>query len=614
MIALLRRDLLVNSMGGCARPSSTLIKSRLNETVFTRRAAIREQIAKIDALTPYVAAPLTDTFGRRHNYLRISLTERCNLRCFYCMPSEGVELSPKPSLLSDDEIFRIARLFVRNGVTKIRLTGGEPTVRKGLVDLVGERALARLNTLRVYGLKAIGMTSNGLVLHRYLPALVESGLTHVNISLDTLNPFTFEIMTRRRGHDAVLRSLEEAIKSEGLKSVKVNVVVIQGLNDQEVLDFVEMTRDRKLSIRFIEYMPFTGNKWDKSKMLSSAQLLERIVSRYPRTTKLVDEDNDTARSYHIPGFRGSFGFISSMSDHFCGSCNRLRLTADGKIKVCLFGPEEVSLRDLLRSGADNTTLLETVRKAVRGKKEKHAGMEDIDVITNRPMILIGACTRSSSHHALYSTRANDDAPLPSSPLTHIDERGRPSMVDVSRKSSTSRNATARGRIYLPRTAYELITPPSTSPDSDRHPGSGRPALEKAREKARAKGDVLTVAQLAAIMACKRTAELIPLCHPLSLTHVAVSLTPEEHVHERPAADTGDAHGGTHTHEYSVLCTATVRCSGQTGVEMEALTAVSVGLLTVWDMLKAVAGREMVISDIVVSHKSGGKGGDFVRLE
>ncbi|KIP04146.1 hypothetical protein PHLGIDRAFT_76428 [Phlebiopsis gigantea 11061_1 CR5-6] len=340
------------------------------------------RIAQVDARKG-VSPALVDTFHRQHNYLRISLTERCNLRCFYCMPAEGVELSPSGHILTDEEVVRLAGLFVRNGVTKIRLTGGEPTVRKGLVDIVG-----RLNELRKHGLDSIGLTSNGIALHRKLPELVANGLTHLNLSLDTLDPFKFEIMTRRPGHDAVLRALDVALAAP-LRSVKLNAVVIKGLNDHEVLDFVEMTKDRPLSVRFIEFMPFTGNKWDKDKMVPSAELLSRIQAKYPAVTKALDEQNDTARNYMIPGHRGRVGFISSMSDHFCGSCNRLRLTADGQIKVCLFDPTEISLRDQMRQGAEDGELLHTIGRAVQGKRERHAGMEDIDTVANRPMILIG---------------------------------------------------------------------------------------------------------------------------------------------------------------------------------------------------------------------------------
>ncbi|CCM03755.1 uncharacterized protein FIBRA_05901 [Fibroporia radiculosa] len=346
------------------------------------RTRAKEKLAHVDAQKPF-SPSLIDSFNRRHNYLRISLTERCNLRCFYCMPSEGVELSPRDHILTDDEVIRLAKLFVKSGVTKIRLTGGEPTVRKGLVDIVG-----RLNELREFGLQSIGMTTNGIALERRLPALIENGLTHLNLSLDTMDPHKFEIMTRRMGHAAVLRSLDAAL-SLGLESVKLNVVVIKGLNDAEVLDFIQLTQSKDISVRFIEFMPFTGNKWDKAKMLPSSEILDRIQRDHPNTIKAPDELNDTARSYIIPGFKGSFGFISSMSDHFCGSCNRLRLTADGQIKVCLFDAKEISLRDQMRRGTTDDELLETIGHAVRGKQEKHAGMEDIDVVTNRPMILIG---------------------------------------------------------------------------------------------------------------------------------------------------------------------------------------------------------------------------------
>ncbi|KAG5647708.1 hypothetical protein DXG03_008431 [Asterophora parasitica] len=524
------------------------------------------------------------------------------------MPSEGIELSPDGKLLTNDEIIRLATLFVKSGVTKIRLTGGEPTVRNGIDEII-----ASLNDLRRFGLKSIGMTSNGLALHRRLPHLVENGLSHLNLSLDTLDPFKFELITRRRGHDAVLKTLDVAMKSS-LQHIKLNVVVIKGLNDTEVFDFVAMTKDMPLSVRFIEFMPFTGNKWDKRKMVPSSELLEKISARYPSVQRAPDELNDTARSWKIPSHAGSFGFISSMSDHFCSSCNRLRITADGQIKVCLFDAKELSLRDELRRGASEDQLLDIIGRAVFGKKEKHAGMEDIDVVTNRPMILIGGHPTIRSH----SRRAPANRMWPASllpqtqplisrshisayhtcpSLTHLDEEGRASMVDIADKQPTKRTATAVGRIYIPLIAYELVTSTYPVGNTTVEPSSSR---EKAKAKARRKGDALTVAQLAAIMGAKKTSDLIPLCHPLSLTKVAVKLLPE-------ALD-----GESGAQRYCILCQATVSTEGKTGVEMEALMAVSVGLLTVWDMLKAVAGREMEIGGIVVSHKAGGRSGDFRR--
>ncbi|CAA7264839.1 unnamed protein product [Cyclocybe aegerita] len=573
---------------------------------------VKERIHEIDASTPF-SHHLRDTFNRKHDYLRISLTERCNLRCFYCMPSEGVELSPDGKLLANEEMLRLATLFVKSGVTKIRLTGGEPTVRKGIVDIVGS-----LNKLQRYGLKSIGMTSNGLALHRRLPLLVQNGLTHLNLSLDTLDPLKFELITRRRGHDAVLKALDVAL-SLPLASVKLNVVVIKNLNDSEVLDFIDMTKDKPFSVRFIEFMPFTGNKWDKKKMVKSSELLERIRVRHPNVQRASDELNDTARSWIIPGHEGSFGFISSMSDHFCASCNRLRLTADGQIKVCLFDANEVSLRDKLRTGASDDELLETIGRAVAGKKEKHAGMEDIDVrqciihavyCTERNFWVVGKTRRVSrmarfprqhtpAHmiptHALsvgalrlYSTAAH---------LTHLDEHGRASMVDVSDKAAIRRSATASGRILIPKAAYHLIT--SSYPLEAEEHSREQNIEDVGVAKARRKGDALNVAQLAAIMGAKQTSTLIPLCHPLSLSSINVSLVPKV---------SKTASGWS----YSIRCTATVTCEGKTGVEMEALTAVSVGLLTVWDMLKAVAGGDMEIGRIMVTDKSGGRSGDFHR--
>ncbi|KAK0208914.1 hypothetical protein DFS33DRAFT_1306374 [Desarmillaria ectypa] len=561
------------------------------------KSRAQARISHVDAVSHFSPA-LIDTFRRRHDYLRISLTERCNLRCFYCMPEEGIELSPESHLLTNEEVLRLAALFVKSGVTKIRLTGGEPTVRKGLNEIIGG-----LNEMRPYGLRSIAMTTNGLALSRRLPVLIDQGLTHLNLSLDTLDPYKFEFMTRRRGHEAVLKALDVALASRALASVKLNVVVVKGLNDSEVLDFIEMTKERVLSVRFIEFMPFTGNAWDKRKMVPSNVLLDKIILRHPDVKRISDELNDTARSWRVPGYKGTFGFISSMSDHFCSSCNRLRITADGQIKVCLFDAKEISLRDAMRKGATDDELLQAIGKAVFGKQEKHANMEDIDVITNRPMILIGGPSASfflrlsspkinlkprGIRHRCYSSAVPPSPPH----LTHINDRGRANMVDVSSKEVTQRTATATGRIFIPLVAYELLT--STYPDGE-EPST---VLEKAKQKVRRKGDTLTVAQLAAIMGSKKTSDLIPLCHPIGLSNVSVALTPEAPFHD--------------IQRHSVLCRATVCCDGKTGVEMEALTAVSVGLLTVWDMLKAVAGKEMEIGEIVVMEKSGGKSGDFVR--
>nr|KAJ3418727.1 Molybdenum cofactor synthesis protein 1 [Polyrhizophydium stewartii] len=452
------------------------------------------------------------------------------------MPADGVPLSPKCSLLSTDEVVRLARLFVQQGVTKIRLTGGEPTVRKDLLDVI-----AGLDELRPLGLAAIGMTTNGVALKRKLPALLASGLDQLNISLDTLDPVRFEQMTRRKGLDAVLDSIRAAVDMPFL-AVKLNAVVIKGTNDDELAGFVRMTRDLPLYVRFIEYMPFDGNKWNKETFLPYKDMLARIAAEFPSITKTADDPNDTSKSYQVDGFRGRFGFITSMSEHFCGTCNRLRLLADGNMKVCLFGNAEVNLRDAMRRGASDDELVQLVNLAVHRKKKQHAGMFELARMPNRPMILIGG-------------------------LTHVGEDGRASMVDVSDKTETKRTAVAAGRVLLGRVAFELV-----------------------RDNKSSKGDVLTVAQIAGIQAAKQTDLLIPLCHPLMLSKIGVHLELDEEAH-------------------AVDIRAQVTCTGKTGVEMEALVAVSVAACTVYDMCKAV-DKGIIITDVRLVSKTGGKSGDF----
>ncbi|XP_052276119.1 molybdenum cofactor biosynthesis protein 1-like isoform X2 [Dreissena polymorpha] len=326
---------------------------------------------------------LTDTFGRRHTYLRISLTERCNLRCQYCMPEGGVSLTPNERLLSSEEILKLSELFVKEGITKIRLTGGEPLVRKDIVDIV-----AGLSYLRRYGLQSVAMSTNGITLARRLPELKEAGLDLLNISLDTLVPAKFEFVTRRKGWDKVMKGIDTALEL-GYSPVKVNCVVMRGINDDEICDFVALTEHKNIDIRFIEYMPFDGNKWNFKKMVPYQELVSVIKEKYPAFHRIPDQPNDTSKGYKVDGFQGQVGFITSMSEHFCSSCNRLRLTADGNLKVCLFGNAEVSLRDAVRGGSSDEELLSVISAAVSRKKKQHAGMFNLSKMKNRPMILIG---------------------------------------------------------------------------------------------------------------------------------------------------------------------------------------------------------------------------------
>ncbi|KAK6007294.1 hypothetical protein QM012_006302 [Aureobasidium pullulans] len=376
---------------------------------------------------------LTDRYNRQHDYLRISVTERCNLRCLYCMPEEGVPLSPSSHLLTTPEIVYLSELFVSQGVTKIRLTGGEPTVRPDILPL-----MQQIGNLKTKGLRELALTTNAISLHRKLDKMVEAGLTGVNISLDTLDPFQFQILTRRKGYDAVMKSIDRVLEMNKLGAgvkLKVNCVIMRGINEREIVPFVEMGREKDIEVRFIEYMPFGGNKWSERKMLTYQEMLDIIREKYPALRSVKGHLNDTSKTYEIPGFVGKIGFITSMTHNFCGTCNRLRITSDGSLKVCLHGNTEVSLRDLLRKDNDNnpmdeqafeaireieinrrqglsvtdtrpswiereTALLNLIGEAVKRKKEKHAGMEELQNMENRPMILIakGSTLRGGGHN------------------------------------------------------------------------------------------------------------------------------------------------------------------------------------------------------------------------
>ena len=331
-------------------------------------------------------------------------------------------LSPQAHLLTTPEIVYLSSLFVHQGVDKIRLTGGEPTVRKDIVDL-----MKQIGQLRSAGLKELCLTTNGISLHRKLDAMVESGLTGVNLSLDTLDPFQFTIMTRRNGHEAVMKSINRILEMNkmgaGIK-LKINCVVMRGMNEREIVPFVELGKEKDLEVRFIEYMPFDGNKWSEKKMLSFQEMLALIRTKHPDVHKVQGHANDTSKTYKVPGFAGRIGFITSMTHNFCGTCNRLRITGDGNLKVCLFGNSEVSLRDILRESNDGkpideeameaikqiemdrrqalpgstgslglsqreASLLDVIGMAVKRKEEKHAGIGDLENMKNRPMILIG---------------------------------------------------------------------------------------------------------------------------------------------------------------------------------------------------------------------------------
>ncbi|XP_026817662.1 molybdenum cofactor biosynthesis protein 1 isoform X1 [Rhopalosiphum maidis] len=508
---------------------------------------------------------LTDTFGRKHNYLRVSLTERCNLRCEYCMPLKGTKLSDQSKLLSNNEIVRLVSLFVKHGVDKIRITGGEPTVKKDIIQIV--------ESLRdIKKLKTIAMTTNGLTLTKLLVDLQRAGLNALNVSLDTLQQNTYGNITRRDGRllKRVLAGIDLALQL-GFSPVKVNCVLMRGINFDELRDFVEMTRDRTISYRFIEFMPFSMNDWDEKRMVPYKEAIREIKKSYPNFEPCDNEPNSTSKMYRVPGFAGSVGFISSMTEDYCDSCNRLRLMADGNLKACLFQNNEINLRDPLRKGASDDELLDIISNAVNDKKRKHAvadrsisavtashvGRFDKNVYTTCSG---GRLARNFCTAFVSDSGGGDDEPR----LTHVDGRsGHARMVDVSGKRETRRTATAVARVRLDATATRLIA-----------------------EDACKKGDVLSVARLAGICAAKATWQLIPLCHQIRLDSVTVDARLDER-------------------RGRVYITATVVSADRTGVEMECLTACAVAALTVYDMCKAVS-RDTVIERVKLLSKTGGK--------
>lgn len=324
---------------------------------------------------------LHDSFGRKHNYLRISLTDRCNFRCVYCMPHNDMQFMPPQKLMNAEEIQQMAEIFVEMGVTKIRLTGGEPLMRKD-----AETIIRNLGNLPV----KLTITTNAFFLDRYFDVLQESGINSINVSLDTLQPQKFNDLAQRDHFEKVWTNINEAVHRN--MHVKLNVVVMKGQNENEITDFVALTRKLPIHVRFIEFMPFAENKWQFDQTVSFEQILTLIKKEF-EYEKIADACNDTARNYRLPGAPGTFAIISSVTNPFCDTCNRIRLTADGQIKNCLFAQNETDLLTVMRNGGDVRRLIE---ESIRNKFHARGGLPEFDAsdasetyARNRSMISIG---------------------------------------------------------------------------------------------------------------------------------------------------------------------------------------------------------------------------------
>ncbi|RNC67723.1 MAG: GTP 3',8-cyclase MoaA [Desulfuromonadales bacterium] len=310
---------------------------------------------------------LIDSHGRRINYLRLSVTDRCNLRCRYCMPADGVEKLSHGDILSYEDLYRIARAAVAAGIEKIRVTGGEPLVRKGIVPFLASLAA-------IPGLRELVLTTNGVLLPEMAGELRRAGVQRLNISLDSFRPATFRAITRVGDVGQVLDGIIAA-EEAGFPAPKINMVVMQGVNDDEVLDFARMTLDHPYAVRFIEYMPATREENWQALTVPGREILDRIAARFTLDPVVKGAMAGPSRDFRIRGAAGTIGIITPLSGHFCGDCNRIRVTSTGTVKTCLFSDGEFDLKPSLRAD-DPTLLTETLRELVHGKPARHGMSAD----------------------------------------------------------------------------------------------------------------------------------------------------------------------------------------------------------------------------------------------
>ena len=314
---------------------------------------------KVDRRSLSVNPSITDRFGRTFNYLRLAVNEYCNLRCIYCMPEEGVPFKDKEKLLTTKEIFNLIRIMTDMGVSKIRFTGGEPLLREDIPDLI--HYASEISTV-----DSVNLTTNGLLLPAYLESLEQAGLTGINISLDTLNTEKFKAITRRNGLDKVIEGLDMAIKSN-IGSIKVNVVAMRDFNDNEILDFAELTNENDITVRFIELMPFDAHQiWKTGKFYRAEQIVNDLKSQIKELNP-VSGSNTEYHVFQIQGYSGKVAVIPSYTRSLCGNCNRIRITADGKLLNCLYSQTETNIRDAIRNGESNQDIKNMIRNAMTEK-------------------------------------------------------------------------------------------------------------------------------------------------------------------------------------------------------------------------------------------------------
>ncbi|MDP1814954.1 MAG: GTP 3',8-cyclase MoaA [Leadbetterella sp.] len=298
---------------------------------------------------------LIDNHGRPINYLRLAVTDRCNLRCFYCMPHEGIDFLPKTHLLSFEEMLRLIEILAEMGVSKVRITGGEPFVRKELMAFLWKIS-------EIEGIQKINLTTNGVLTAPYIPELKQLGISSINLSLDSLDRKRFFEMTRRDELPNVLKTFDTILEND--IPLKINSVMMAGKNEEDIFSLVDLAKKHPIGVRFIEEMPFNGEGEKPEYFMSYKKIIETIKTKYPTLYKIDDEANSTSYNYKIDGFEGTIGVIAAFSRTFCGTCNRLRITPTGDFKTCLYADSEMNLRDMLRAGLSNEDIKEKLQESI----------------------------------------------------------------------------------------------------------------------------------------------------------------------------------------------------------------------------------------------------------